>query len=228
MQPRQRHDLCAHPSHRAGKCTDHQCDSRLRAACRASSRSSLAWRQRPPPACAFWKLQTHSGAVGEWHSKKPDTPGKTWQPSASSQCRNHNPHPPGRLHPSQEGWAVLPLTFCQPDEPALCSCSAQVCGWKGVYTGDMCKHHRDSPGPSSHLHSPYSSCDHSEESQGSSVNPSIWSRIKDLDPYSSLPSWPQHSNFHFLWNQNWLLDGRDFISYSAASSSNSKLMLLHK
>lgn len=218
MQQRQCRGLCAHPLHKADKCTGHHCDNRLPAACHAWSRSSLGWRLTLPPACAFWKRPTHSEAASECCSKRPDTPGKTWQLSASSQSRSHTLHPLDRLPPSQEGCPAFLQTPLSTGRQALCSCSAQVLWQNCIYTGDSCKHLAGPPGSSSRLYSPCSSCDHSGGSRVSSAHPNIWSKIKNHVFSCSQPSSSLSSSFRFLWK--WNTTAQSVLSDKVAPPTN--------
>lgn len=105
------------------------------------------------PVCVALMQEMYNGFGCEIHSKKPNTPDKTWRLLVWSLCRYHTPH-----SQTQKNWRrerlflllVLLSSFSLQLQPAQCFCWEPVLGWTSACTGGSCKLPSDHPDPSTH------------------------------------------------------------------------------
>ena len=81
-----------HPWHTAYICISDQCDRRPLVVYHDESRSDLLVYQQLQSLCVSSLGWDHYELWSEFHSKRPDTPDRTWQPFVFSRCRRHTPH----------------------------------------------------------------------------------------------------------------------------------------
>lgn len=191
--------LCAHPSDTAGRWTADRCGSKSPEVCRDGCRCCLWSVQRPPSVCVFSEAPLHSEASGESHSKRPNTPDRTWKLFFFSPCRRHTAH-----HQVQHTCHQLQHFVCFPPcvprsgQPEVCSSSEQASGRKsacteGSWTSFPCRYYY----PRRRWHISYSNCVHRWSSLDPPVTVNRWSsrRVPDSQPFS--PAQTDKASFIF-------------------------------
>ncbi len=168
------HGPCGHPISSACRHISGPFDSKPQGACRVWG--ILEWLQRSP-ACVSSGQEYYSGAVHVFHSKRLDTPDKTWQLWSSLQNRNHMQS----LQVQQDFEQTLYSSVSPLFQQALYFCWVEALNWRSVCIVDIYRSLSDQLYSSTHWYSSCSNYVRTELSRDPSTSPNILSSCTGRD-----------------------------------------------